>query len=70
MYDPAQEDIWESAIRTAESVHKPPRTDGKTYRSRGPRPDAVGFNQAKSMIIAALRQAQKESIARRYPLMK
>lgn len=70
MYDPQQEDIWESAIRTAESVEAPPRQDGKTYRHRGLSPQAQGFRLAKQLIVEALRKAQKESVARRYPLMR
>lgn len=70
MYDPQSEDIWVSAIRTAESVKQPPRTDRKTYRHRGSSAQSQGFLQAKQLIVQALRQAQKESVARRFPLVK
>lgn len=66
MYDPQQEDIWETAIRTAESVQLPYEA-GVSRRERN---RERGFEQAKAQIITALRQAQKESIARRYPLVK
>jgi len=62
MYDPDQEDVWSKVISIIENTQKPHKPPSKIYRRRGPSPETVGFNEAKSEILRRVQEAQKESL--------